>query len=472
MNLAQLEKIIATKERDTLEFKKSTMLLKSAAQTLCGFLNDGGGIVLIGVSDSGKIVGQQVTDNTRQEVARELHKFEPFSKIKTEYIDLPDSDRTVIVLTAHYEPEGIPYTYDGRAYERIDSTLIKMSQQKYQQLLLERTLKPKAWEKLPALIRFDELDHEEILVSIRDGIREGRFKPDVATNDPKEALARLKLLKDNVITNAAAVLFCRDPLPEYSQCIIRLVRYRGIEKGVFMDNKQIYGNAFVLLKEATDFVDRHISIAARFEPGSMRRIDEPTYPPKAVREAVINAIAHRDYTIVGGSVTLSIYDDRLEVSSHGKLPKGIKITDLKMKHDSQPRNELIAHALFRRGVIESVGTGTQEMIKYCQELGLQEPEFLEGGNTFSVIFKAKEPEQTLKVIDKTDKKIVQLTARQKDIINLLRENEALSASDIIAKIKQPSSERTLRRDLLALKKLGIIDSRGHARTAIWFLKTR
>lgn len=219
MNLAHLEKLITNKEHDNLEFKKSTMLLKSAAQTLCGFLNDGGGIVLIGVSDSGKIVGQHVADNTRQEVARELHKFEPFSKVKTEYIDLPDSDKTVIVLTAHYEPEGIPYTYDGRAYERIDSTLIKMSQQKYQQLLLERTLKPKAWEKLPALIRFDELDHEEILATIRDGIREGRFKLDIATNDPEEALVRLKLLKDNIITNAAAVLFCRDALPEYSQCL-------------------------------------------------------------------------------------------------------------------------------------------------------------------------------------------------------------------------------------------------------------
>lgn len=238
-----------------------------------------------------------------------------------------------------------------------------------------------------------------------------------------------------------------------------------------MDNKRFHGNVFVLLREAEDFVLRHMSIAARFEPGKMRRIDEPTYPPKAVREAIINAISHRDYTLVGGSVTVSIYDDRLEVISHGKLPKGITVSDLSKKHESKPRNELIANTLFRRGVIESVGTGTQEMIKYCQELGLQEPEFLEEGDTFSVIFKAKEPEQTLRMIDQT-KKHEQLTARQNEIINLLRENETLSASDIIAKLAQPSSERTLRRDLLALKKLGIIDSSGHAWTAIWFLKIR
>jgi len=469
MNLEQLERLIATKERDTLEFKKSTMLLKSAAQTLCGFLNDGGGIVLIGVSDSGKIVGQHVTDNTRQEIARELHKFEPFSKIKTEYMDLPNSDKTVIILTAHYEPEGIPYTYDGRAYERIDATLIKMTQQKYQQLLLDKTLKPKAWEKLPASAGFNELDDKEILDTINEGIERGRFSPSVSTTDPKEALSRLKLLNNNIITNAAAVLFCNDPLPEYSQCIIRLVRYRGIEKGDFIDNKQIYGNAFVLLREAEAFLHRHISIAARFEPGKMQRIDEPTYPPKGVREAIINAISHRDYTIVGGSVTISIYDDRLEVISHGKLPNGMKISDLRTKHESLPRNELISHALFRRGVVESVGTGTQEIMKYCKELGMQEPEFIEQGNAFYVIFKAKEVLPTFRQIDEN---IEKLTIRQKAIVNLLRQYESLSFSELIHKLESKPSEPTLKRDLSTLKKLDIIDVRGKTWSAVWFLKNQ
>lgn len=469
MNLEQLEKLIATKERDTLEFKKSTILLRSAAQTLCGFLNDGGGIVLIGVSDSGKIVGQHVTDNTRQEIARELHKFEPFSKIKTEYFDLPDSDKTVIILTAHYEPEGIPYTYDGRAYEKIDSTLVKMSQQKYQQLLLEKTMKPRVWEKLPATFDLKDLDHKEIIDTINEGIERGRFPPSVATTDPREALIRLKLVNNNIITNAAAVLFCKEPLPEYSQCIIRLVRYRGIEKGDFIDNKQIYGNAFVLLREAEAFVQRHISIAARFEPGKMQRIDEPTYPPKGVREAIINAISHRDYTIVGGSVTISIYDDRLEVISHGKLPNGIKVSDLKREHESLPRNELIAHTLFRRGIIESVGTGTQEMIKYCKELGMQEPEFIEQGNAFYVIFKAKE---VLHTIRRVDENFETLTIRQKAIVNLLRQHDTLSFSELSQKLESKPSEPTLRRDLSALKKLHIIDVRGRTWSAVWFLKNQ
>lgn len=467
MNLEELEKLIATKERDSLEFKKSTMLLKSAAQTLCGFLNNGGGVVLIGISDSGKIVGQHVTDNTRQEIARELHKFEPFSKIKTEYIDLPNSDKTVIVLTAHYEPDGIPYAYDGRAYERIDSTLIKMTQPKYHQLLLEKTLKPKVWEKLPASIGFSELDGEEIIDTIKEGIERGRFSPSISTKDPKEALIRLKLLNNNVVTNAAAVLFCKDPLPEYSQCIIRLIRYRGVEKGNFIDNKQIYGNTFVLLREAEAFLNRHISIAARFEPGKIQRIDEPTYPPKGVREAIINAISHRDYTIVGGAVTISIYDDRLEVISHGKLPNGIKIPDLKTKHESLPRNELIAHTLFRRGVIESVGTGTQEMIKSCKELGMKEPEFIEHGNTFSVIFKAKEDLRTIKI---SEEYTYQLTLRQKAIVELLQENNMLSFTDILTRLEKPPSGTTLKRDLSILKKHHIVDVRGKTWSAVWFLK--
>ena len=136
MNIEQLKSIIKQGESHTLEFKKSTTQLKAAFETLCGFLNEHGGTVLIGVSDKGEIVGQNVTDNTRKEIAREINKIEPPVHIDVTYVPL-DNDKSVIVLEARAEPYS-PYVFDARPFHRNQSTTSRMPQHQYEQLLVKR----------------------------------------------------------------------------------------------------------------------------------------------------------------------------------------------------------------------------------------------------------------------------------------------------------------------------------------------
>ena len=131
----------------------------------------------------------------------------------------------------------------------------------------------------------------------------------------------VSLMRDGVPLRAAAVLFgsARQLESEMPQCLLRVARSRGADRSEFLDNRQSFGNAFALLASSERFLTATIPIASRFEPGRVQRIDEPPYPPLAVREAVANALCHRDYAMGGGSVRLAVYDDRLEVTSTGPL---------------------------------------------------------------------------------------------------------------------------------------------------------
>ena len=129
----------------------------------------------------------------------------------------------------------------------------------------------------------------------------------------------------------------------------------------FLDNRQFNGNALTLLTNAERFLRETLPIAGRFEQDRFERIDEPLYPPLAAREALANALCHRDYSIGGGSVGIAIYDDRLEVTSSGSLHFGLTPEKLFAPHESRPWNPLIARTFYRRGIIEEWGSGTLKM---------------------------------------------------------------------------------------------------------------
>ncbi len=137
MQLTDIQSMISNGESEALEYKKGTGQLKPAAQTLCAFLNADGGRVIFGITpEEGKVVGQQVSDKTRKAIACELKKFEPPAPIEPEYIPLMDSDRELIVLRAAPARESRPFTFDGRAYHRVETTTWIMPQEMYEQLLL------------------------------------------------------------------------------------------------------------------------------------------------------------------------------------------------------------------------------------------------------------------------------------------------------------------------------------------------
>jgi len=464
MTLEQLEELVRRGESETLEFKKSTSRLKQAGQTLCAFLNARGGTVLLGVADDGRIIGQDVSDSTLRGIANLLSRFEPPAEVAIERVRL-DSGREVLALRANPGEVGSVYTFEGRAYQRVGSTTSIMPQERYQQLLLERVHSRRRWENEPATgYALEDLDEEEIFRTLRQGLEAGRL-PEVTRRDLPDILSRLGLWQEGQLLNAAVVLFGRRFLPYYPQCQLRLARFKGVDKSEFMDQRQIEGHAFGLLDEAMTFLRRHLPVAGRIQPGLFERQDEPLFPLMALREALVNAFCHRDYSQAGGAVSLAIYDDRLEIWSNGTLPFGLTVEDLKQDHPSRPRNPIIANVFYSRGLVERWGRGTQKIVDLCVRAGHPEPEFVEQAGALGVRFLPSGYIAPHRIAH-------DLSELEREILHILSGVSSMAFGGIRSRLSTSIAERTLRDHLSRLRDLGLIESKGRGRGAVWFLVGR
>ncbi len=468
MTLDELKNLIAKENRE-MEFKSTTGELKAACRTLCAFLNNHGGVVFIGVKDDGRLVGQKVTDPTIREIANELRKFEPPVFIDVSYVPF-EKDKNIIVMQV---PPGdhIPYTYDGRPYHRVENETLPMLQHLYEQLLVKRGQLNHAWDEFTSdEYTVEDLDSNEIRNFVRHGIEAGRISDEASNESVTEILNGLELIKDGKLTNAAIVLFAKKVTPLYSQCMIKMARFRGLtETEDFIDNQQFYGNAFSIMVEGNNFMRKHLAIASFFQLDSFVRVDKPTLPVLAVREAMINAVCHKDYTQRSAAITLAVFDNRLEIWNNGILPKQLTIDDLKRKHKSYPRNKLMASAFYMRGLIETWGTGTTKMVERCRDHGIPDPIFEEYSGGVSVQFLFAEPIQRIGSPLSERKALVEnLSKRQLAILHILEQAGELKSAEILAKLENAIPERTLRNDLAALRKLGIVGSRGRGGNAVWF----
>ncbi|HAT9314953.1 TPA: transcriptional regulator [Legionella pneumophila subsp. pneumophila] len=468
MNIDQVKQIVSQGESECLEFKSSSTQLKAALETVCAFLNLKGGRVILGVKDNGTLIGQNVSDHTKQEIAKEIRKIEPNAPIDIHYIPL-NNEQQIIILEV---PEGkhIPYTYDGRPFERITSTTSRMTQHHYEQLIIKRNYLNHFWEKcLTDEYTIDDLDHQEIKKTVEDGIRKNRISSEAVHDSIEQTLKNFKLIVGDRLTHAAVALYTKDPEKIFARCEIKMARFRGRGKlEGFLDNQMERGNAFQLVALASHFALRHLPIASYFEPGKLQRIDQPAVPQLAFREALINAFCHRDYNIYSATPSLAIYDDRLEIWSPGGLLPEVKLDQLKKPHSSFQRNDLIANVFYKRGWIEKWGTGTTRMLDYCRENNTPEPEFSEYSSGFSVVFPFKEPMNTGITIKSPPQKI-ELTQRQEEVLRLLSNHVSMSANEILQNLNDPPAPRTLRDDLMYLKQSGLIYSEGHAKKTIWFI---
>jgi ATP-dependent DNA helicase RecG len=463
MNLQELNELVTQGESERLEFKRSTGQLVPGAQTVCALLNGTGGFVLFGVNDRGEVVGQEVVARTVEEITQALRRIEPPSFPDIETVPL-ESGRSVIALRVSKGGSG-PYTYDGRPYVRQGPTTSVMPRERYEQLLIERMHATRRWENQAAEgLTIDDLDYQEVILTVGEAIRRQRLE-DPGTRDAAELLLGLGLIREGQILNAAVVLFGRSDrlLPNYPQCLLRMARFRGPDKTEFADNRQQVGNAFSLLKRAQSFLIDHLPVAGRIVPGVIERVDEPLYPSEALREALANAFCHRDYSIPGGAVSVAIYDDRLEITSTGRLPFDMTADDLTRPHASRPWNPLVAQTFYRRGIIESWGRGTLKMAELTERAGLVPPEFEATGAEVLVRFRP------LRYVPPT-RVNRDLSALQQEILKILADNGPQSLGEIRFKLSKRTARRTVQDNLRSLRVLDLVDNSGRGAGAKWGLK--
>jgi ATP-dependent DNA helicase RecG len=462
MDQHDLEKLVAQGESERLEFKRSTGELRAGMETLCAMLNNKGGQVLFGVTNDGKIVGQDIADSTLQDVANAIRKIEPTAWI--EQLRIPVANGKEVLLLETTQLAGSPFTYDGRPYQRIGPTTSRMPSSEHQHRLLERLHAHERWEnQIAKTYTIDDLDLGEIERTHRQAVDVNRL--DAPFTSPRDTLDRFELTRGGQVTQAAVVLFARKMLPDFPQCELRMARFRGITKNEFIDQRQVHANAFKLLQEASLFLQRHVAVAGWFEEGKLQRQDRPQYPFLPLREAILNALCHRDYSSYGAAIHLAMYDDRLEIISPGLLPPGITIADLKRDHPSKLRNPLIAEPFYRRALIEKWGRGTQSIVEICLADGYPEPEFLEQAGAVYVRFPAGAYAPPTQVSHG-------LTQRQRQILAVLSDHREWMVKDILARLQPVPAKRTLQEDLRMLRDLNLVQSTGRGAGARWQLRPK
>jgi ATP-dependent DNA helicase RecG len=270
----------------------------------------------------------------------------------------------------------------AKPYRRVGSTTTVMAQDEYARLLLDRNHSRHRWENQPAVrVRLDDLDHEEIL-------RTRRLSAGTSM-DVADIVDRLGLHIDGKITQAAQMLYGTKFLPDYPQALLKLGRFRGTKiTGDILDNKQEHMHAFAMMREAIAWLDRTLPLSAHFPKGSIFREDRQPVPAEALREVILNAVMHRDYSRVSSYVAIAVFDDRIEVRSVGDFPTGIRAVMLSGDHPSILRNPLIAGAFHRTGAVEVWGRGTNRVIEACRTHGIAGPEFSEQAGVVTVTFRA------------------------------------------------------------------------------------
>ncbi|MEW5947032.1 MAG: ATP-binding protein [bacterium] len=178
------------------------------------------------------------------------------------------------------------------------------------------------------------------------------------------------------------------------------------------------------MRRAESFLLDHVPIAGRVVLGEMTRRDMPLYPPRATREAVANALCHRDCTIAGGAVAVAMYDDHLEITNPGALHFGITPEMLTKPHESKPWNPIIANVFYRAGVIERWGSGTLNVIDRCVENGNPQPAWNEQAGSVILTFYPRIYDEDTQVRHQVGTKLA-LSRHQVNILLKCRENRAL-----------------------------------------------
>ncbi|KAF3362451.1 Uncharacterized protein PHSC3_000991 [Chlamydiales bacterium STE3] len=425
-----IEEYLSQNESKTLEFKENARSLSGIIKTIVAFANTSGGILLIGVKDKTKeIVG----------VSSSLQEEERIANVISDSIApliIPDieihayRDRELIIIRVPHAAGPFYLKAEGPkngVYIRFGSTNRIVDDEMLNSLKLFS--ENRTYDELPSPKGI--LDEEAIEKSFAI----------VKKCPTKKQLAALNVLTEHlgksINTNGGTLLFGLNRLTLFPDALIRCARFKGINKERIIDSREITSSLPFAVGEALAFIEKNTAIESVI--GKIHRQDIPEYPPFALREAVINAILHSDYSIKGCYIQIAIFDDRIEFTNPGGLPFGQTIQKA-LQGFSKLRNRVIGRVFKELKLIEQWGSGLQRILAVCAKEGLGIPLIEEHNNQFRLTLYGKRTQQR------------QLLAWEKVLFDHLEERQSITTKEA-AKIWNVS-DRTARTRLKAMAESG------------------
>jgi ATP-dependent DNA helicase RecG len=460
-----LRQLIAGGESGTVEFKIKGPRPGELAERMCGMANSRtGGIIIFGVADeAGDVMGLKKPNDTIDVVLRAARTVKPPVVLAADGPQLIRLDGHNLVLAQIPANNGTLYQASGVFWIRKGTNTIPMSSDEVGAHL--HASGALSWETaLCQNATLDDLD--DVRLEQYLGLRSEQSRQMRRQTTREELLVRLGCAgrdpQTGVVrpTNVGVLLFGYDPQLLIPHSEVVCVRYDDdVGMTQSQDRQILAGTALELIDSAADFVTRAVRVTA--EIIGFSRVDMPDYSVVALREAVVNAVAHRDYSIAGEAIRIFVYTDRIEVHSPGLLPPGVSLAELTaLRARSHPRNPVLVQFLRDvPGYMERIGAGIRLMVNEMVLRGLPTPTFVEQ-HEFVVIFRngyrrlastAAEP----------------LNARQLLGLRLIQTRGSITSREYVEATNV--SERTALRELRELVERGIIVVRGRTRSARYFL---
>lgn len=445
MNEKELINIIENDESETVEFKKSTAQIEKALKAVCAFLNHKGGTIFFGIEKK-KIIGQETGESTLKSISQKIRQ-----RIKPEIspeIRVFEINARKIIGVKIKEGNNKLYYLDGIAYKRVGSENVIIPPDEIERMILEKS--KGFWDEQTceesALLDFDEQKIKQYMHE------RGIEKPkNMTLNDFLIGVKALHSNENIKPTNGGILFFGNNPQKFFLQARIHCVKFDGneITKNT-IDELMCDGSLKEIVERTEIFVNKNIRIYGFRTEISFKRIEKAEYPLRAIREAVVNALIHRDYR-EPSEVKIFIFDNRLEIMNPGSFPEGV--TPENPVH--KPRNPLLCEYMKDIHYIEKYGSGIYLMQKLCKEWSISKPEYVLDKYWTKIIFR---PSKAGVLLSEIKNEGINVNDRQTAAINYVLEHNSITNEDYqrINKI----GRTTAKLELKELIKTGLFEAKG------------
>lgn len=466
-----IEELCTKKENQILERKSARKDAKGLSNQIVAFANADGGTLVIGIEDNGEITGiDAYTDNINDILRVPFDYCHPTVRVTTQILTCIDKDGNPNHLLLMNIPQSseLHANQHDEVYYRMGDKTKKLNFDERLQLMYAKGTR--------------NFEDEPVFRSAIDDI-DLDFVAEYAKKIgyTKSAIEYLQQNKDFIIRHdgreemsvAALLLFGKDPQRFFPRARVRFIRYDGIEAKVGTEMNVIKdeifnGRILDVIRQTLTFVASQIKERTRLGADG-RFITTPEYPEFVWKESIVNAIAHRDYSIKGTDIQIKMFDDRLTVESPGKLPGIVRLNNLRTVHFS--RNPKIAEFLHCYGYVKEFGEGIDRMYKEMEAAGLPAPEYKDNAFMLNVTIRnRKVSDKNAKVLAKDTKTgnetdAAKFSKNEKLIYKAILSTPEIKRTDLIVMLD--ISARSVDRVIKSLKDKNVIERVGSGKDGYW-----
>ncbi|MCP5052532.1 MAG: winged helix-turn-helix transcriptional regulator [bacterium] len=462
------------KENQNLEWKESWK--DEYIKWICGFANAQGGTLFIGKDDKGTVTGVPGASKLMEDIP---NKVRDILGIIIDVNLVKENDKEFLEIVV--EPYPYPVSYKGQYHYRSGSTKQVLKGPALDKFLLKK--QGKRWDGVPVPnVTVKDLKKDAFELFRVKAAKSGRLSKEILSENSQLLVENLRLKDGNYLKRAAVLLFHPDPEAFFPGAYIKIGFFQSEADLIYQD--EIHGNLFEQSEKAMDLLlTKYLKAYISYE--GITRVERFLFPREALREALLNAIVHKDYGS-GIPIQIKVHENKIILWNQGELPENWTIERLKQKHPSNPYNPDIANAFFRAGLIESWGRGIEKIDTECRKHGIPAPEYnywpssfmleMDATEMLNSVYKQSLPGNrgkesgkkggqqrwSVKVVSKGGQK---LTNKQQELFDILIRTPSISRKELSRLLE--INESAVQKRLETLKKKGILEREGAAKNGSW-----